>query len=60
MTKITMSEFQSNFDKIISEVESGKSFIVQSQYGDVALVPHFKTKDTDELVKIYTDHEEGC
>jgi hypothetical protein len=60
MKTITITELQSNFDKIITEVENGKTFIIESEYGNVALVPYDEYKELDDLVKIYTDHEEGC
>jgi prevent-host-death family protein len=59
MKTITITELQSDFDNIITQVENGKSFIVKSEYGNVALVPYDEYKEIDELVKIYTDHEEG-
>jgi antitoxin (DNA-binding transcriptional repressor) of toxin-antitoxin stability system len=60
MNTITIDELQSNFEQILSQVENGKSFIVKSEYGNVALVPYDTYKEIDDLVKIYTDHEEGC
>jgi hypothetical protein len=60
MKTITITELQSNFDQIITEVENGKTFIIESKYGNVALVPYDQCKEVDDLVKIYTDHEEGC
>lgn len=62
MKTITITELQSDFDNIISEVENGKSFIVKSDHGDVVLMPHSKYEESEEsdgLIKIYTDHEEG-
>lgn len=59
MKTITITELQSNFGQIITEVENGKTFIIESEYGNVALVPYDESKEIDELVKIYTDHEEG-
>jgi hypothetical protein len=60
MKTITITELQSNFDEIITEVENGKTFIVKSEYGNLALVPYDEYLELDDLVKIYTDHEEGC
>lgn len=59
METITITELQSDFDNIISQVENGKSFIVESQYGNVALIPYSQYDQIDETIKIYTDHEEG-
>lgn len=58
--KIDIQQFQRDFDRFIDEVENGKSFIITSEHGDVMLIPHKgTTENQDDLVRIYTDHEEG-
>jgi len=60
MDKFTVEEFHSNFDNLLDRVENGESFIITSEHGDVMLVPHNKYKEVDDIVRIHTDHEEGC
>lgn len=66
MEKFTVDEFQFHFDELMERVENGESFIINSEYGDAVIVPYnqvsevFVDTDLDEdIVKIYTDHEEG-
>ena len=60
MQKIDIEQFQRDFDRFIDEVENGKSFLITSEHGNVMLVPCSNdTNNPDDLVKIYTDHEEG-
>ena len=54
MQTISIEEFQKNFDDLIERVESGESFVISSEYGEAVITPY------DELVKIHTDHDEGC
>ena len=48
-----VEEFQKNFDSLMERVENGETFIIKSEYGNVAIVPY------DEVVRIHTEHEEG-
>lgn len=59
MKTLTIEELQQDFDDVISRVENGESFLIKSEYGDAMLIPYGDYKDGDDLVKIYTDHEEG-
>lgn len=60
MKKITIEQFTKEYDIIIQSVESGQSYIVESEVGNVLLIPfRGKENNVDELIKIYTDHEEG-
>ena len=59
MKTLTIEELQQDFDNIISLVENGESFLIKSEYGDAMLIPYSEYKEVDDLVKIYTDHEEG-
>lgn len=60
MRSITIQELQSDFDTIISRVENGESFSISSEHGSVALVPYGSDEEADDLVRIHTEHEEGC
>ena len=61
MKKISVEHLEHNFNDIISLVEKGEKFIVQTYNGNVMMIPFFDDKkEYDELVKIYTEHEEGC
>ncbi len=59
MKTITIEELQKDFDAILSRVESGESFLIKSEYGNVALVPYSEYQELDDLIRIHTDHEEG-
>jgi len=41
-------------------VENGESFIVTSEHGDAMMIPYSQYKEADDLIRIHTDHEEGC
>jgi antitoxin (DNA-binding transcriptional repressor) of toxin-antitoxin stability system len=60
MKSITIEELQADFDAIISRVENGESFLIHSEHGNVVLVPYGSDGEVDDLVRIHTDHEEGC
>jgi hypothetical protein len=67
MKTLTVEEFQKDFDTLIERVEQGESFIITSEYGNAIMVPYdYATKSLrdcgvdDEILKIYTEHEEGC
>lgn len=62
MESFTVEEFQLHFDELIERVENGESFIIKSDYGDAALVPCNQESfdELDELIRIHTQHEEGC
>ena len=55
MEKFTVEEFQEDFDNLLERVENGESFIITSEHGDAMMIPV-----DDELIRIHTDHEEGC
>lgn len=60
MKKITISEFTKEYDNVIKRVENGESYVIESQYGNVLLVPFKKTEEEcDDIIKIYTNHNEG-
>jgi antitoxin (DNA-binding transcriptional repressor) of toxin-antitoxin stability system len=58
--KINIQQFQKDFDRFIDEVENGKTFMITSEHGNVMLIPYKNTQENqDDLIRIYTDHEEG-
>lgn len=40
LEKFTIEEFQKDFDNLMSRVENGESFLIDSEYGAVAIVPY--------------------
>jgi antitoxin (DNA-binding transcriptional repressor) of toxin-antitoxin stability system len=60
MKMFTVEEFQADFDNLLERVENGESFIITSEYGNAVMIPYGKHKETDDLIRIHTDHEEGC
>jgi hypothetical protein len=60
MDRLTVEQVEADFDAIMGRVEAGESFIIQSEHGDAMLIPHKFYEELDELVRIHTDHEEGC
>ena len=40
LEKFTIKEFQEDFDDLMSRVENGESFLIDSEYGVVAIVPY--------------------
>ena len=61
MKTITIEDLQENFDSYLDKVETGESFLIHSDHGDAMLVPYSETiEELDDLIRIHTDHEEGC
>jgi antitoxin (DNA-binding transcriptional repressor) of toxin-antitoxin stability system len=61
MKTLTVKELQENFEYYLDKVEAGESFLINSKYGDAMLVPYNSGKEeVDDLIRIHTDHEEGC
>lgn len=61
MKTITIKEFQTDFDNVISQVEKGHQYLIESENGNVLLMPYgiYDDSDNDDLIKIHTDHNEG-
>jgi antitoxin (DNA-binding transcriptional repressor) of toxin-antitoxin stability system len=62
MEEFTAKQFQEKFDALLDRVEHGESFRIRDGKKVVVMVPANTMKysiDEDELVRIYTDHEEG-
>ena len=60
MKKITVEELQTKFEEYLDKVEAGESFIISNKTGDVVMTPANVIEEVDDLIRIYTDHEEGC
>ena len=67
MEKFTVEEFQENFDNLLERVEGGESFVVTDEGKEVVIMPADNYKyivdgleEHDDLIRMHTDHEEGC
>jgi antitoxin (DNA-binding transcriptional repressor) of toxin-antitoxin stability system len=60
MRSITIEELQADFDAIIDRVENGESFLIHSEHGDAMLIPYSSNEESDDLVRIHTEHYDGC
>jgi prevent-host-death family protein len=66
LQSFTVEEFQADFDNLINRVEKGESFIIQDGKNSAVIVPYNETirfaldKQDDELVRIHTEHCDGC
>jgi len=60
MEKFTVEEFQADFIHLLERVENGESFIITSEHGNVVMIPYNSYEEVDDLIRIHTDHEEGC
>lgn len=53
MEKLTVEEFQSDFDNLMDRVENGESFLITSEHGDAVMVPY--SEDVKEIIRIHTE-----
>jgi len=60
METFTIEEFQKDFDNLLGRVETGKSFMITSEYGNAVLIPYAEYKEVNEFVKCLCDHDDGC
>ena len=67
MEKFTVEEFQTDFDNLLEIVDNGESFIITSEGTEVVIMPAKDyeyivdgLEEHDDLIRIHTDHEEGC
>ena len=69
LQSFTVEEFQADFDNLIERVESGESFIIRDGKNSAVIVPYNETIKfaldqradmDDELVRIHTEHCDGC
>ena len=67
MEKFTIEEFQTDFDNLLERVEGGESFIITYEGKEVIIIPEKDyecivdtIEENEDLIRIHTDHEEGC
>jgi prevent-host-death family protein len=65
--KFTIEEFQADFDNLLERVEGGESFIITYEGKEVMIIPAKDyecivdtIEENEDLIRIHTDHEEGC
>jgi hypothetical protein len=51
----TVEYWQENWDSLITRVENGETIGIENMNGDKAVM----VPADDELIRLYTDHEEG-
>jgi hypothetical protein len=49
LESFTVEEFQSDFDNLMERIESGESFIITSEHGNVVMVPY------KEVVQVFEE-----
>ena len=52
----TVQEFQERWEEMIERVENGERIGIINENGQTAVM----VPADDELIRIYTDHDEGC
>lgn len=55
MKTYTVQQFQEDFDNLMTRVENGEHIGIVNEEGRTAVM----VPVDDELIQIYTDHEEG-
>ena len=54
---IPIEQFQENFDAYMEDIEvNGNSYVIENEAGERAVM----MPADDEIIKLYTNHEEGC
>lgn len=54
---IPIAQFQENFDDYMKNIEENKeSYIIENEDGQRAIM----VPADDDMLKMYTEHEEGC
>jgi hypothetical protein len=51
----TVEYWQENWEKLVERVENGETIGIENENGNRAVM----TPADEELIRIYTDHEEG-
>jgi len=67
LESFTVEEFQADFDVLLERVERGESFLIKSDHGNAVMIPYNEVVQileesdvSDDIIRIHTDHEEGC
>jgi len=55
MEKITIENFQKDFDNLMNRVENGESFLVEDETGKSVVV----TPCDEEVIRIHTEHNDA-
>ena len=56
MEKVSIKNFQNNFDEYIKKVENGQSFVIENNDGRSAVMIPID----DDLIRIHTEHDDAC
>jgi prevent-host-death family protein len=56
MEVFNVEEFQERFDELVERVENGETLGIVNENGQAAVM----MPADDDLIRIHTDHEEGC
>ena len=56
MEIFTAEEFQERYDELMERVENGEHLGIINEDGQAAVM----MPAVDDLIRIHTDHEEGC
>jgi prevent-host-death family protein len=56
MEVFTVEEFQERFDELVERVQNGETLGIVNENKQAAVMMPVD----DELIRIHTDHEEGC
>tara|TARA_A100001035_G_C27752988_1_gene487439 strand:- start:511 stop:696 length:186 start_codon:yes stop_codon:yes gene_type:complete len=60
MEIFTVEEFQDRWDELISRVEGGEKLGIVNEDGQAAvMMPAEEYREAEELVRIYTEHDEA-
>ena len=63
MVTITLQELEQNFEQFVDRAGQGEEFMFEYEGKPMLLLPYKRYEKTltevDELVKMYSDHEEG-
>ena len=70
MVELSVAEFEKDFDAYMDRIEAGESFLIRQPDGKAvvavpageieAIADELGVEDVDELVDIYSNHEEAC
>jgi prevent-host-death family protein len=60
MKTFTAEEFQEDFDNLMERVEQGESFLITDGDKNVKILPYKEYQELNDLLRIYTDHDEAC
>ena len=56
---VTVENFEENFDEYMERVESGEIIKITHNDKVVAVVPYDEYNKCVELIRLYTEHDEG-